>query len=73
MELKEDRFLVGFHQQVQKECKKTWHDHHIKFRTFKVNDIVLLYDSKLTKFLGKFHMNWLGPYIVKEITDGGAV
>ena len=71
--LEEYRFLVGFHQQVQKECKKAWHNRHIKMRTFKVNDLVLLYDSKFDKFLGKFHMHWLRPYAIKEITDGGAV
>eukprot|EP00253_Pinus_taeda_P006002 PITA_06002 len=57
MELEEDRFLAGFHQQVQKECKKAWHDRHIKLRTFKVNDIVLLYNGKFTKFLGKCQMH----------------
>ena len=50
-----------------------WHDRHIKIFTLKVNDLVLLYDSKFTKFLGKFKMPWLGPYIIKEIMDGGAV
>jgi len=38
-----------------------------------VNDLVLLYDGKFTKFLSKFEMHWLGPFVVKEITDGGAV
>ena len=38
-----------------------------------MNDLVLLYDSKFTKFLGKFQMHWLGPYVVKEIIDGGTV
>jgi len=46
---------------------------HIKLRTFKVNDLVLLYDSKFDKFLGKFRMHWMGPYAIKDITDGGAV
>jgi len=54
MELDEDRFLAGFHKQVQKECEKAWLDQHIKLHMFKVNDMVLLYDSKFTKFLGKF-------------------
>ena len=62
--------MAGFHQQVHKEREKAWHDHHIKLHTFKVNDLVLLYDSKFTKFMGKFHMHWLGSYIIKEITDG---
>lgn len=73
MELKEDPFFVGLHQQVQKECEKAWHDCHIKLCTFNVNDLFLLYDSKFTKFLGKFQMHWLGPYLIKEITDGDTV
>ena len=28
--LEEDRFIAGFHQQVQKEREKAWHDRHIK-------------------------------------------
>lgn len=66
VDLEEDRFVIGFHQQVQK-------DHHIKCHTFKVEDLVLIYDSKFTKFAGKFQMHWLGPYVVEEITDGGVV
>lgn len=72
-ELEEQRFLVGFHQQLQKQCKKSWHDRHIKLHTFKVNDFVLLYNSKFDKFPGKFRIHWLGPYVIKEIIDGGAV
>jgi hypothetical protein len=30
VELEEDRFDVGFHQQVQKSQEKAWHDRHIK-------------------------------------------
>lgn len=71
MELEEDCFLLGFHQQAQKECEKAWRDHHFNLRTFKVNDFLLLYDSKFTKFLGKFQMHWLGSYVIKAITDGG--
>ena len=41
--------------------------------TFKVNDLVLSYDRNFTKFPGKFQMNWLEPYVIKEITDGGTV
>ena len=73
IELEEDRFLAGFHPQVQKECEKAWHDRHIKLHTFEVNDLVLLYDNKFNKFTGKFRMHWLGPYVIKEITKGGAV
>lgn len=50
-----------------------WHDRHIKLRTFKVNDLVLLYDSKFDKFRRKFKMHWLGPYVIKEITNDSVV
>jgi len=70
-ELEEQRFPAGFHQHVQKQHEKAWHDYHIKLCTFKVNNLVLLYDSKFEKFLGKFRMHWL--YVVKEVTDRGAV
>lgn len=73
MMLEEDRFLAGFHQKVHKEHEKEWHDRHTKLRTFKINDLVLLYDSKFTKFAGKFQMHWLGPYVINEITDGGTI
>ena len=56
-EFEEERFLARFHQQVQKKREKAWHDRHIKLRTFKVNDLVLLYDSKFEKFLDKFRMH----------------
>ena len=72
-ELEEEIFLAGFHQQVQKQRKNVWHDRHIKLCTFKVNDLVLLYNSKFDKFPRKFKMHWLGPYVIKEITDGGTV
>jgi len=73
MELEEDHFLTGFHRQVQKECEKGWHDRHIKLHTFKVDDLLLLYDSKFMKLPGKFQMHWLGQYVIKEIMDGGVV
>jgi len=69
----EEWFLVGFHHQVQKKCEKAWHDRHIKLCTFKVNNQVLLYDSKFDKFIGKFKMHWLGPYVIEEVTYRGAV
>ena len=60
--LEGEYFIAGFHQQVQKEREKAWHDRHIKHKTFKEGDLVLLYDSKFGKFSGKFCMHWLGPY-----------
>jgi hypothetical protein len=34
---------------------------------------VLLYDRKYLKFLGKFQMHWLGPYVIRHVIDAGVV
>eukprot|EP00253_Pinus_taeda_P012405 PITA_12405 len=52
-ELEEEWFLEGFHQHVHKQDEKCWHNHHINLCTFKVDDLVLSYDSKFEKFPGK--------------------
>ena len=31
------------------------------------------YENKIFKHLGKMKTHWLGPYVVKEMIDGGAV
>ena len=46
VELEEDWFVVGFHQQVQKDKEKAWHDRHIKSKAIKEGDLVLLFDNK---------------------------
>ena len=71
--LEEDRFIVGFHQKVQKAQEKAWHDRHIKSKTLQIEDLVLLYDSKFIKFPGKFKTHWLGPYQIQQVTEGGSV
>ena len=71
VELEEYRFIAGFHQQVQKNREKAWHDRHIKSKSIKARDLVLMYDNKFARFPGKFCMHWLGPYQVKHVTEGG--
>jgi hypothetical protein len=71
VELEEDRFIVGFHQQVHKEREKAYHDRHIKKKVFKQGDMVLVYDSKFMKHPRKFRMHWLGPYEVAYVIEGG--
>jgi hypothetical protein len=72
VELEEDRFIVGFHQQVQKEREKEYHDKHIKKKAFKQGDMVLVYDNKFMKHPGKFRTHWLGIYKVIYVSKGGA-
>ena len=53
IQLDEDHFIAGFHQRVEKDQQKAWHDRHIKNKQFQQGDLVLLYDSKFLKHLGK--------------------
>ena len=40
---------------------------------FKEGDLVLMYDNKSFHHPRKLRMHWLGPYVVKSVTDGGDV
>jgi hypothetical protein len=71
--MEEDRILEIFHQEVQKERDTAWHDRHIKRKSFKEGDLVLVYESKFLQHPGKFRVHWLGPYEVKTVTDRGVV
>jgi hypothetical protein len=71
VQLEEDWFVTGFHQQVQKSREKAWHDRHIKQKKFQVGDLVLLYDNKYMQHPGKFRMHWLGPYVIQQLTEIG--
>ena len=70
-ELEEDRFIAGFHQQLQKEREKAYHDRNIRKKAFKQGDLVLVYDNKFMKHLRKFRMHCLGPYEIAYVTEGG--
>jgi hypothetical protein len=54
VQLEEDQFVSGFHQQVQKAREKDWHDRHIKQKNFQVGDLVLLYDKQVNVASKKF-------------------
>jgi hypothetical protein len=71
VQLEEDQFVLGFHQQVHKERKKAWNDRHIKHKKFQVGDLILLYDVKFMQHLWKFRMHWLGPYVIQHVIETG--
>ena len=71
--LEEDLFIAGFHQCIEKYQQKAWHDFQIQKKQFQQGDLVLLYDSKFMKHLGKLQMHWLGLYLVHSINSGGVV
>ena len=71
--MEEERFIVGFHQNVEKQWQKAWRDRHIKMKQFNFGGLVLMYDIKFLKHPGKLKTHWLGPYVVAHITESGMV
>ena len=71
VQLEEERFVTGFHQNVENKRKKVWHDRHIKYKQFLVEGHFLMYDNNFFKHLRKLRTHWLGPYIFAKITDEG--
>jgi hypothetical protein len=57
----------------RKHVKKSWHDRHIKQKKFQTGDLVFLYDNKFLQHPGKFQMHWLGPYVIRFVTEAGVV
>ena len=73
MWLEEDHFVAGFHQCIEKDRQKAWHDCHIKNKPFQQGDLVMLYDSKFMKHPSRLQMHWLVPYLINTITSGSVV
>lgn len=71
--LEEDRTIAIYHQVVQKQQQKAWHDRHLKKKDISMGDTVLLYDNEIKGKPKKLHMAWLGPYLVTEIHTNGSV
>ncbi|XP_052172242.1 uncharacterized protein LOC127788168 [Diospyros lotus] len=51
---------------------KELHDRRIIRKSFHVGQQVLLYDSRLHLFPGKLKSRWVGPFIIKSISEYGA-
>ena len=73
IQIEEERFIADFHQNIENQRQKSWHDHHINTKHFKVVGLVLMYENKIFKHPGKLKIHWLGPYVIAHITDTGAV
>jgi hypothetical protein len=59
---------------LYKERTKRWHHKRIKIKQFKLEDKVLLFNSRVHLFgYGKLCSMWEGPYLVLHAMDHGAV
>nr|XP_016437345.1 PREDICTED: uncharacterized protein LOC107763361 [Nicotiana tabacum] len=58
---------------MYKERIKFVHDKKILKREFKSGDLVLLFNSRLKLFPGKFKSKWFGPFKVVNVSPYGAI
>jgi hypothetical protein len=73
-ELDELRLDAYANSLIYKEKTKKWHDGRLKSRgDFKVGDRVLLFNSRLKIFTGKFKAKWSGPFVVVKVLPFGAI
>ena len=71
-ELEELRNDAYESSRIYKDKTKKWHDKHILRKEFRIGQTVLVYDSKLHLFSGKFKSRWFGPCIIKRDLGHGA-
>ncbi|KAF8083892.1 hypothetical protein N665_0747s0005 [Sinapis alba] len=72
-ELDEIRHHTYENSKLYKERTKAYHDKKIISRHFEPNDLVLLYNSRLTLFLGNVRSHWSGSFTVKEVKPYGSI
>ena len=58
---------------IIKARTKFFHDKRIFWKTFKIGQKLLLYNSRLHLFPGKLKSKWNGPFVVKNVYPYGAV
>ena len=71
--LEEFRSEAYENARLYKERTKRWHDNLILMREFHPGHQVLLYNSWLPLFPGKFKSRWSRPFKIKQVFPFGAV
>ncbi|XP_021759487.1 uncharacterized protein LOC110724376 [Chenopodium quinoa] len=71
-ELKELRYDAYENSRLYKEKTKKWHDQHIRNKSFKVGDKVLLFKSRLRLFPEKLKSKWSRPFMISRTTPYGS-
>ncbi|XP_070025380.1 uncharacterized protein [Nicotiana sylvestris] len=67
-ELDEFRFHAYSSSSLYKDKMKYLHDKYARGKEFKVDDLVLLLNSRLLLFPGKLKSKWSGPFEVVFVT-----
>ncbi|RVW13024.1 Pro-Pol polyprotein [Vitis vinifera] len=72
-EMEELRNNAYINSKVAKQRMKKWHDQLISNKEFQEGQRVLLYDTRLHIFPGKFKSRWIGPFIIHRVCSNGVV
>ncbi|CAL2277472.1 unnamed protein product [Prunus armeniaca] len=72
-ELEELRHEAYENAKLYKEKTKQYHDKKILRKTFEKGQKVLLFNSRLKLFPGKLPSRWIGPFVITNVFDHGAV
>nr|XP_009796498.1 PREDICTED: uncharacterized protein LOC104243067 [Nicotiana sylvestris]XP_016456006.1 PREDICTED: uncharacterized protein LOC107780012 [Nicotiana tabacum] len=72
-DLDEFRMNVYENSKLYKEKTKWWHNKHIKHLHFVLDQLVLLYASRLKFFPGKLKSRWSGPFKIVCVTPYKAI
>ncbi|CAL8083265.1 unnamed protein product [Prunus armeniaca] len=72
-ELEELRHEAYENAKLYKEKTKQYHDKKILRKTFEKGQKVLLFNSRLKLFPGKLRSRWIGPFVITNVFDHGAV
>ena len=71
LKLDEDRILSSYTFDIIQNRSKAWVGRNIKFKIFKENDWVMMYNSKLGKYHKKLKLRYGGTYkIIKALQEG---
>ena len=72
-ELEEIRNDSYENSKIYKNKTKAYHDKVNRQKVFGIGQKVLLYHSRLKLFTGKLRSRWLGPFLITNIYEHGAV
>ncbi|XP_073153216.1 uncharacterized protein [Henckelia pumila] len=72
-ELEELRLDAHKNSRIYKEKTNKWHDQRIVSCDFKVDQTILLYNSRLKLMPGKLRSRWSGPFTIKQVMSYGNV
>ncbi|KAL7590341.1 hypothetical protein Lser_V15G38074 [Lactuca serriola] len=72
-ELEEIRNDAYENEAIYKEKTKAFHDKMISRKVFTTSQKVLLYHSRFKLISGKLSSCWVGPFIVSNVFDHGAI